>query len=261
MTATLFALIGLSLAPNPDERLAQAERHFAAGVESRHDADSARSHFAQAAQDYDQLWQSGSRNASLAKNRARARRLAGNLPAAIAALHEGLALARYDRSLQVELEEARAAVAYPHDDLAAACRPQPLRGIGTRMSPLEAYLAAGGLWLAACLGVARFAMTRVPGWLLGSAACLVGLALLGGFWWQDARRQTNEHARPLILLTRECALKAGNGDSWPDRLKWRLPPGVEVRELARRGGWIQVELASGAAGWLPESHAIELPGG
>jgi hypothetical protein len=117
------------------------------------------------------------------------------------------------------------------------------------------------LWLAVCLGVARFAMTRVPGWLLGSAASLVALALLGGFWWHDARRQTNEHARPLIIVKQECALKAGNGDSWPDRLKWRLPPGVEVRELARRGGWIQVELASGAAGWLPETHAITISGG
>lgn len=261
MTASLFALIGLSLAASPAERLAEAERCFASGVQARGDSEAARAHFAQAARAYDDLWQSGIRNPALAKNRSRAHRLAGNLPAAVAALHEGLAVARFDRELQVELEDARSAVEYPNADLAAACRPPPLRGIGTRMSPLEAYLIAGGLWLAACLASARFAMTRVPGWLLTSGFALVALAVLIGFWWQDSRRQTNERSQPLIVVKRECALKAGNGDSWPDRLKWKLPPGSELRELTRRGGWIQVELASGAAGWMPETQAIVLPGG
>ena len=255
----LFGLIGLSLAPNPPTALAEAEGHFAAGVAARGDADAARPHFAKAARLYDELWRYPIRNPALAMNRARAHRLAGNLPASLAAVHEGLADFRCDRSLQVELEDARGAVEYAHGDLAASCRPPPLRGIGTRMSPLEAFLIAAVLWFAVCLGVARFAMTRVPGWLFGSGVCLVALAILGGFHWQDARGQTSERSRPSTIVARSCDLKTGNGDLWPDRLKWKLPPGAEVRELARRGGWIQVELVSGAAGWIPEDAAITIP--
>ena len=257
----LLALIGMSAAPNPQDAAVAARMHFEAGVEARHDSATARGQFAKAAQLYDELWGHPVRNAALAKNRARAHRLAGNLPAAIAALHEGLRIARYDRSLQVELEDARGAVEYAHADLAAACRPAPLRGIGTRMSPVEACLIAAVLWFGACIGVARFAMTRVPGWLFASAASLVLLAILSVFWWQDARRQTHDAARPLIIVSRSCDLKGGNGDLWPDRLKWKLPPGAEVRELARRGGWIQVELVSGTVGWIPEDAAITLSGG
>lgn len=256
MSTALFALIGLSLAPSPGERLGEAERHFAAGAQSRADADVARSHFAKAAKAYDDLWRSGIHNAALAKNRARAHRLAGNLPAAIAALYDGLAVARYDRELQVELEDARAAVSFPHEDLASACRPPPLRGISTRMSQLEAFLIAGALWLCSCLAAARFAMTRVPGWISASGLALVALALLGWFWREDVRLRTEERERPWVVISRDSRLKGGNGESWPDRLKWTLPPGSEVRELSRRGGWIQVELASGAAGWIPESHTV-----
>ena len=252
----LFGLIGLSLQRADETILADAERSFSEGVMTRNDAATARKHFSRSAQDYDELWRNGHRNPALARNRARAHRLAGNLPEAIAALHAGLAVARYDRSLQVELEDARSAIRYPHDDLAEQCRPRPIGGIGTRMSALEACLAAGGLWLLVCLGAARFAMTRVPAWLFASGIALLALATLGGFWWHDHDRQSEANARPLLIVKDETALKLGNGESWPDRAKWKLPRGVEVRELARRGGWIQVELAGGTVGWLPEANAI-----
>ena len=34
--------------------------------------------------------------------------------------------------------------------------------------------------------------------------------------------------------------------------------GVEARELTRRGGWVQVRLASGAIGWVPEVSALKV---
>jgi hypothetical protein len=138
------------------------------------------------------------------------------------------------------------------------CRPKPAGGIGSRMSPLEAYLAAGLLWLVTCLGITRFAMTRIPGWLLISGIGGLCLLVLGGLWWRDWRHQANEHARPLVIVTDDVALKGGNGETWPDRLKWRLPRGVEAREMTRRGGWVQVELAGGSVGWLPERKVISL---
>ena len=248
----MTALLALSFSLSLPIVASDADRHFALGVASRNDGAAARAHFAKAAELLDELRAAGVRDPRLALNRARAHRLAGNLPACLAALHDGLEVARHDRELQVELESARDAVEYANADLAAAVRPPPPRGLGTRMSVLELYLIAGGLWLAACLGIARYAMTRVPGWLAAAGASLVLLAILAGAWRSDRARIDAENARPLRILERDHPLKAGNGDSWPDRLKWPLPAGAEVRELARRGGWVQVELANGTAGWLPE---------
>jgi hypothetical protein len=237
--------------------LMDANKAFAEGVELRADAARARPKFARAARGYDEVWDCGYHNPALALNRARARRLAGDLPGAIAAFHDGLAVARYDRSLQVALEEARAAVAYPVEgELAAQCRPRSRWSVGKRVSPAEAYLAAGLLWLLVCLGVARFAMTRAGGWLAFAGVWLACLGLLGGLWWHDWRLREADESRPRVVVRDDVFLRKGNAEVYPPRLEPRLPRGVEARELTRRGGWVQVQLAGGAVGWLPEAAVI-----
>lgn len=256
----LFGLLGLRPPPSDDVLQAAAERAFTQGVDSRSDGVAARADFARAASAYDELWQRGYHNPELAVNRARSRRLAGDLPGTIAVLHEGLAAARYSRPLQVELEDARAAVAYPLDgELAAQCRPQPAGTIGTRMSPAEAYLAAGVLWLGVCLAVVRFAMTHAAGWVVLAGAGLAALGALGALWLQDARQREQDAARPIVILREPTFLRKGNAETWDPRLEPRLPAGVEARELTRRGGWVQVELAGGVVGWLPDMAVIGIP--
>ena len=61
------------------------------------------------------------------------------------------------------------------------------------------------------------------------------------------------------MVTDDAVLRRGNAESYPPRLDPRLPRGVEARELTRRGGWVQVELAGGAAGWLPETIVLPVP--
>src|SRR5439155_7565893 len=137
-----------AFAASPEDTLAQAERAFAEGVELRNDSVNAKPAFARAAAAYDDLWTRGFHTPELALNRARAHRLAGNLPRCIAALHDGLAVARFARPLQVELDDARAAVQFPIEgDLAAQCRPKPVGTIGTRVSPADAWFTAGFFWL------------------------------------------------------------------------------------------------------------------
>ena len=265
MTPTAFVLFALTVGPNgigyenesDADALAQSERAFAEGETHRGDSLAARQWFRDAARGYDDLWRRGCRNPALARNRARAHRLAGDLPGAIAALHDGLAVARFDRSLQVELEDARAAVSYPLDgELAALCRPRPVATVGTRMAPAEAYFAAGLLWLLACLAAVRFAMTRNGAWVAFGGLCVVCLLLLGGLWLHDRQHQTRAGARPLVIVGTDALLRKGNGDNWEPRLPQKLPRGVEARELARRGGWVQVELADGVAGWLPSATVM-----
>ncbi len=265
---TSFALFVLALAAvparadsvPPAELAARAEAAFAAGVEARADAAEARSHFRAAAAGYDALWAAGFRNPAVGLNRARARRLGGDLPGAIAALHEALTLARHDRALQAELEDARADVAYPlTGELAGQCRPDPVRTVSARMSVAEAFLLAGLFALAAGLAAARFTMTRTPGWLGVGGLALAALALLGGLWWQDERDRAQRETAPLVVVTDDTVLRRGNAESYPPRFDPRLPRGVEARELTRRGGWVQVELASDAVGWLPETVLLPVP--
>ena len=237
-------------------RLAEAEQAFAEGVELRNDSAKARPAFARAAAAYDSVWNQGLHTPELALNRARAHRLAGNLPRCIAALHDGLALARFARPLRAELADARAAVQFPLDgELAAQCRPKSLAIVSSRMSSADAWFLAGFLWLLACAGVARFAMTRNPLWLGFAGLWLAGLTLLGGLWLQEARLRERDESLPLRVVTEDVMLRRGNADAYPPRVDAALPKGTEVRELTRRGGWVQVQLPGGAIGWLPEKAA------
>ena len=261
MSAGLFILFAIAPTSTTDgadtELLAATESAFVQATALRHDAAKARPAFARAAAGYDELWRRGHHNPDLALNRADAHRLAGNLPRAVAALHEGLAVARWSRPLQVALEDAHSAVSYPLvGDLAAQCRPTPPATIGTRMSPADAWFAAGALWLLACVGVARFAMTRAGWWLAFAGLAVAALALLGGLWLQDERRR--EQAGPLVVLTQDVTLRRGNAEGYPARLDAKLPRGVEARALTRRGGWVQVQLAGGVIGWVPATATLHI---
>ena len=130
---------------------------------------------------------------------------------------------------------------------------RPMGGATTDVLVKAGRMDALGTGLAA----ARFAMTRAPAWLGVSGVSLAALAVLGGLSWQDARARSD--ARPLVVVADDVFLRRGNADSYPPRLEPKLPRGAEARELGRRGGWVQVELAGGAAGWVPEASLLPVP--
>jgi hypothetical protein len=164
--------------------------------------------------------------------------------------------------LQVALENARSSVGYPlTGDLSNQCRRSLSQSISNRMSPTEAWSIAAVLWLLACGGIARFAMTRAVWWLMFAGVTSVALALLGGVWLQDYRQNQRENADPLVIVADDVFLRRGNSKEYPTRLEPRLPRGVELKELSRRGGWVQVRLASGAIGWLPDAAVISVNSG
>ena len=186
-----------AFASSPTEMLGHAETAFAEGVAHRNDSAKARPAFVRAAFMYDMLWNDYQfHTPELALNRSRAHRLAGNLPRSIAALHDGLAVARFARPLQVELEDARAAVQYPFDGDLAVHATEALRGVSTRMSQADAWFLAGFAWLVACRGP-RFAMTRNAWWFAltdwASRRCLLWAGC--GFWIRDCAGAARNRCR------------------------------------------------------------------
>jgi hypothetical protein len=85
---------------------------------------------------------------------------------------------------------------------------------------------------------------------------------LGALWLYDdhARARNAEHSS--VVITRDVDLRKGNADIFPLRLDGpsRLPRGVEACELTSRGGWVQIQLASGIKGWVPEVFVIKVGG-
>lgn len=230
---------------------------FHEGIAARADAAAARQHFADAAKGFDQDWREGKRTRELALNRGRAHFLAGNLPEAVRAFRDGLALAPWDAALQAGLNHCRTKVAYPPAAKPEErLQPDSLTAIRHRVSPDDLAVASFGfsLCLVVCLG-AR--LTVQPGWasplaLVGGAGLLLVIAL-GVKLELDAAA---ERTHPVLVVASDATLRTGNAASFDPRLAFPVPRGAEVRELHRRGGWVQVRLPGGAVGWLPEESVL-----
>ncbi len=239
----------------------EAPRHaFRLGVECRDDARSARPHFAEAARRYRQFWERGERSANLAQSWARAEFLAGKLPEAIVAAHQGLRIAPQHVGLQWDLETFRDAVvpsANPTPGLTN--RPPRLSGVRARISEWDLFWATAGATALVGIGLMR-RFTCGGAWarmlaILGAAG-LVGCASLSAKRDLEGRE---DRASPLWVLREDSLLRKGNGESHAARIEAPIPRGAEVRELAVRGGWIQVRLAGDSVGWLPEGALLPVP--
>lgn len=255
MTIAILLALGALSAVEPAEK--SAIQDFEAGRNARDNGREARAAFAKAARGLDAAWDAGGpfpRSPRLALARARSHYLAGNLPRALLAVHDGLALAPFDAELQAELRALRDTIAYPDvADPPTRVRPDEPRGLRSRVSPWDAFLGAAVFGLLAAVGGMRLLTTR-PRWAWAVAIVgLIGLAVCGGIGW---RIETDE-PRGRVIVAADAILRRGNGVSFPARLPTPLPKGAEVFEIARRGGWVQVELPGGATGWLPESHVLK----
>lgn len=237
-----------------------AQRSFQLGVECRDDSQTARPHFGTAAREYRQLWERGERSPELAQSWARAEFLASNLPQAIATVHAGLRLAPHHMGLQRDLETYRDRVApqlstKPEEQL----RPARLSGVRARISEWDLFWIAAGASLILGIGLAR-RFTSGGSW----AVPVVLVGVLGGIVCAGlaAKRSLEVHedrATTLWVLRTDEPLRKGNGESHAMRLGAVLPRGTEVREVAQRGGWVQVQLTGGAVGWLPERTLLPVP--
>jgi hypothetical protein len=252
--ALSISFLFLSHGSNPNSLHFDFDSPFREGLRHRADAATARPYFAEAARGYDLAWQSGLKTRDRALNRGRAHYLAGNLPQAIRAFRDGLELDPWDAGLQHGLAVCRAAVAYPTEtEPAERVRPDPPTSLRHRLSPWDLFAAASIASLLVVVGAAR-RLTAADGWAVPVAGLgLAGLLAVGVATWLIEQDRAYDREYPVVVLTGEATLRTGNGPTFAPRLEAFLPRGAEVRELGQRGGWVQVELAGGAVGWLPEA--------
>ncbi len=175
------------------------------------------------------------------------------LPEAVRGHRDALAARPWDARVQAGLEAVRRQVAYPQPpDPALRVRPDAPSGLRHRVGPLDLLAAStfGSLLLAGGL-VARQSVR--PPW--AGPVVVAGSLILASVTAVAAL--TAAPLDPGLVVAEPTALRTGNGASYPSRLT--LPAGAEVRELHRRGGWVQVELPGGGVGWVPAATLLAGP--
>lgn len=239
------------------ELLAEAEATFHNGREARGNPNEARPLFHKAALCYEELRRRGAHSADLYRNQGNCYLLAGNLPQAILAYRRALRLAPSDAILRANLTHAREQVAFPNpSELGrppADNRPPWLPHVSPRLGlPLFVGFYSLG-WL-----------SFVRWWMVSRAAPL-GVAILAfvlaaflgaGFALEDWSECTASSHPLVVIATDGLPLRKGNGVLYPSRFESRLNRGVEARLQFERGDWLQIELASGAVGWVPRAAVL-----
>lgn len=267
MRSAALALVLTAAADAPGQSVAACrevgDALFLAAAERRANAAPAESLFRAAAETYDTCFDGRGprqRSAATALMRGRAHFLAGELPEAVRAFRDGLDTAPWDADLQRGLAHCRTRVAYPTEASPAdRVRPDPVSSLRNRVSPTDLLAAVAVGSLLVTLGLAR-RFTAADSWST-PAAVLGGIGLIAAFAAGVVVDQQNraEREHPVVVVAADAVLRTGNGPSFPARVEPALPRGAEVRELGRRGGWVQVELPGGAVGWLPVASVLGAP--
>jgi tetratricopeptide (TPR) repeat protein len=263
LALVLSACHAIAANPNGDlEALADAAgAAFRHGIAHRGDRRQARADFRRAAEYYGRLSAKFAEAPEVYLARGNAWLLAGDVAEAIIAFHDGLRRFPANEALRLALDHARSRVVFerPEDRAALAPRVDPfarwkrwLAGWGGYAVAIDSMLG----WFLASRWVATRRTSLLAGTGLVSA---VAVAIAAAYFIEQRQhqRQMNEH---FVVVARPTTLYSGDGTAYPPRRESLLPAGVEAVVRYRRAIWLQVELADGSLGWLPQYSVIELPG-
>ncbi len=250
----------LILAAPAEDLQGQAAAAFHEGAQLIRDAKTtvqARAAFARSAHLYEQLAETGCRNAALYRNLGNASLLADDLPHAILAYRRGLRLVPNDLELRADLAYAREQVAYPPAG-SFGRPPTENRPPWLPRLPEPTPVLVFILYTLGCLSVARWWMVRQSIWVSAAAITWAAAALLTGALAWEAWEDRQDGQKPLVVIAVDgVVLRRGNGRSFPARYPTPLNRGVEARRLFARGNWLQIELSGSEVGWVERAAVLE----
>lgn len=255
LTLLAFLTMGGSDLSSADLAL-QSGQAFQRGLASKSRAQQAQPHFRQALEHLEELHRRGVRSPALYLDVGNAAFLAGHPERALWAYHCGLYLNPTNRPLRENLQYLRSQAHYP----AGQTRPRTERWLNVDERTL--FLLTTASYTMACLSAALWAYFRRPT-LLASLLVLVVITIVGvGLLLRLSVKSRHEREHPTVVVAESTTLFQGNGRSYPPHPDiGSLQPGMEARQVLRRGGWIQVELAGAQVGWLPADSVfiVETP--
>jgi hypothetical protein len=248
---------GMSV-PADEALLEEAQNYFRLGSAVRQEPPLARPLFREAANAYTELIRRGYRTPEEYRNQGNALLLSGNLPRAILAYRLGLAIDPANLSLTRCLDFARKQVIYHQpENLGRPPPPSVWLSAAHGLRAQTYFVLAAILYTLACIAFAFWWMTRSP-WALGVGGLLViSATLCGGFVATQGWRFQDEQAYPVAVIAEDgVTMRTGNGLSYPAKLSVPLNRGLEARTLYSRGDWLQIELLTGQAGWVPRRAVV-----
>jgi len=253
MTRWLFPLLALSLpalalADSSPAETAVAAYERGLALQSG-DPAAAREQFRIAIENYRQLLSEGQRNAKLLANLGHAHLLSGDAGQAVLCYREAERLEPQNPEVRAALNEMASQLG---SDAAPARRWDPLL-VQAILGPWPTLFLALAVFAAGwSLVFTGYSLRRRWLYLPAMPAVLAGALVIGSYvclGWQDART-------PLGAISNPTQLREGNGANFRPVVDRELPPGTEVRVLARRADWLKVQLASGQRGWLPADDVV-----
>ncbi|QEG37182.1 BatD family protein [Bythopirellula goksoeyrii] len=238
--------------------LAEASHLYESAMDrSSEDSADAKQAFANAAEKYQMLVDSGIANSRLYVNLANAYLQSGQ---------QGQAIANYKRALAIDPANS---MARTNLERATEVISQADNRAGEVDSDFTALVSAGSGWLARSLGSYFLGVTALAAWLV--LWLVIGLKVSGfSFPWKSAAvlaaivaivsavLYANNHATSgqtfAIITSPSVTLREGDGQNFP-ATDQPLREGQEVELVKHRGAWLKVRSESGQIGWVPAENA------
>ncbi len=226
---------------------------FAAGSERMRHGNGSREQFRRAADEFSQVAREHPRRAEAYLNAGKTYYLAGQLPEAIAAFHQGLAIDPSEGRLQDCLAHVRRDVTLPADSRLSACAGAWQRHlIWPRLNDV-----AIGAAIAACLTLPAGLRGRRRRLVVVGSAALAIVAMAGLAIFVRATYLADMAAKPVEVVREDTAFRVGNSEGFETHPETPLlPRGYEVGKIGERGGWLHVACPGGQVGWVPAASVV-----
>jgi tetratricopeptide (TPR) repeat protein len=205
--------------------------------------------FAEAAQAYETILQSGTLSSQLLFNTGNAEFKSGHL---------GKAIAAYQRAAQLSPRDAelRANLAFVRNQVQGATPPEN-RWLGIMTLNEWTLLFTALFWLTLLLLAARQLRPALAPRIIGVNRICLGLMIISA---TGLAVQANNHFSKADAVVIVDNVTARSGPFEDAQSAFTARDGAELSVIGQRDGWVQVADKTGKTGWLQAKHVEVLPG-